>query len=210
MRLHRHKCTHVGKRFEHRSMCTTPVVRRCNRSIRCQNCPIRWGSRRRWFHLLCFEKFLPSTLGTLRCHRHQIYRPGKSLRLLGRIGNTLLALECISSHWMPVGRNRRHNLCKLWYQQRPRTCRVHIQYTKLILDWLHTTQDHKWFGWRIHRWNNYLLHIHVLHRSNCRIQEEHHCMPWNLWLCCQIHWGIQGTWCCRKDVDMTQCHNRDT
>ena len=111
--FYRHKCTHVHIRIEHRPTCTTPVVRRCNQWIRCPNCPIRWDSRRRWFYLPWFERFLPSNLGRSRCHRNQIYRPGKSLRLLDRIGNTLLALECISSHWMPVGRNQDHNLCKL-------------------------------------------------------------------------------------------------
>ena len=79
-RWYRHKCTHVGTRFEYRSMmCTTPVVRRCSRSIRCRNCPIRWGSRRKWFDLVCFEMFLPSNLGTLHCcwnqHMGSFYRP---------------------------------------------------------------------------------------------------------------------------------------
>ena len=49
MRLHRHKCNRVGKRFEHRLMYMTLVVRRCSWSIRCPSCPIHWGSRRSWF-----------------------------------------------------------------------------------------------------------------------------------------------------------------
>ena len=49
MRLHPHKCNRVGKRFEHRLMYTTLVVRRCSWSIRCPSCPIHWGSRRSWF-----------------------------------------------------------------------------------------------------------------------------------------------------------------
>ena len=70
---HRHRCTRVGKRFAHRSICTTPVVRRCSRSIRCRNCPIRWGSCHRWFHLPGFEIFLSRNLGTLRYHQNRIY-----------------------------------------------------------------------------------------------------------------------------------------
>ena len=193
MRWHRHKCTRVGKRFEHRSMCTTPVVRRCTRSICCRNCPTHWGIRCKWFYPQCSGRFLPSNLGMLHCHRFLIYRLDRSLRWLGPIGNTPLALECMSSHWIPVGRNPSRNLCKLWYQKKPHTFRVHIQYTKLILDWLHTTQDHKRFGWRLHRCNNDLYHIHVLHRSNCTNQEAPHCMPWNPGLCYQNQGDIQDT-----------------
>ena len=94
--LHQHKCTHVDKRFEHHSMCTTPVVRRCSRLIRCRNCPTRWGSQRKWFYPQCFEMFLPSNLGMLRCPRNRIYPLDKLLRLLDPIGRTLLALEGIS------------------------------------------------------------------------------------------------------------------
>ena len=159
MRWHRHKCTRVGKRFENRSRCTIPVVRRCNRSIRCQNCPIRWGSCRRWFHLPCFERFLPSNLGTLRCHRFLLYPPGIRLRLLDRIGNTLLALECISSHWMPVGRNQNHNLCRFWNRKSQHTFRVRIQCRQWILLWWRRIRANKRFDWWLRLRNNVLDHI---------------------------------------------------
>ena len=210
MRLHRHKCTHVGKRFEHRPLCTTPVVRRCSRSIRCRNCPTHWGIRCKWFYPQCSGKFLPSNLGMLRCRRSLIYRLDKSLRLLGPIGNTLLALECMSSHWMPVGRNQNHNLCRFWNRKSQHTFRVRIQCTQWILVWWRRIREGKRFHWRLHLGKNVLLCMFEVCHSNCRIRVAPHCMLSNVRLCCQSQLGIQGTWCCRTGLGTTQCYNLDT
>jgi len=159
MHWHRHRCTHVRTRFEHRSMCTTPVVRRCTRSICCQNCPIHWGSRRRWFYLQCFGMFLSCNLGMLRCHRFLISRLDKSLRLLVRIGRTLFALECNSSHWIPVGRNQDRSVGKMWYQTSRHTFRERIQCMQWILCWWRRIRVGKRFDWWHHLHKNDLNHI---------------------------------------------------
>ena len=114
IRLHQHKCNRVDKRYEHRPMCTTPVVRRCSRSIRCPSSPIRWGSRCKWFYLQCFETFLPSNIGTWRCRRSLICPLGKSLRLLNPIGSTPLAPECMRWRLILVDIRSHHNVCKQW------------------------------------------------------------------------------------------------
>ena len=35
-------------------------------------------------------------------------------------------------------------------------------------------------------------------------------MPWNLGLCCQSHWDIHDTWCCRVGLDTILFGNLDT
>ena len=109
MRLHRHKCTHVGKRFEHRSMCTTPVVLRCSRSIHCRNFPIHGGIH----GISCCRASLQTiqfyNLDILHCHQFRLFPPDISLLSWYRTGKTLLVPLCSSWHWMLVDIHQLHN-----------------------------------------------------------------------------------------------------
>ena len=105
--------------------------------------------------------------------------------------------------------HRRHNLCNQWYQKNRHRFLVHIQCIQWTLLWWRRIRVRKRFDWRLHLCNNDLLHMFEMCHSNCTNQEEHHCMPWNLWLCCQIHWGICDTWCCRANLERTRQHRFD-
>ena len=106
--------------------------------------------------------------------------------------------------------HRRHTLCKLWYQKRPRTCQAHIQCRQWILFWWRRIRVSKRFHWRLHLYKNALLCMFEVYHSNCRNQVAPHCMLSNVRLCFQSQLGIQDTWCCRAGLGTTRCHNLDT